>query len=192
MRPTRLSGLGHRIARHQPGGYRVRKSWRGAGSSEGERDATRDREESRPQRPEDLWLCCREDHEIRMHGVDGHVQFLDRCVRAEVVDAPPVAVQHYAKDHQSEIMQLSGWAGEDRAWTMPASPTASEPREPAANDVAGEMLLGDAGRTTMPTITQLGEIGNEYVSQHGRQREFGHQPVQYGLRRGFIERVKRR
>ena len=137
----------------EPGMDGVRESWRGAGSGDGDRYAARDREESGAQRPEDLGPGCCEDDEIWMGRVDGLVQFLDRCVRAEVVDAPPVAVQHDAEDHQREIVQLTGWAGEDRARSMPASPTAGQPREPAANDIAGEVFLGDAGRTPMPAIT---------------------------------------
>ena len=38
LRPTCLFGFGYRIARQEPGMYRVRESWRGTGSGEGERD----------------------------------------------------------------------------------------------------------------------------------------------------------
>ena len=70
---------------------------------------------------------------------------------------------------------------------MPASPSLSEPSEPPAEDVAGEVLLCDAGRSTLP---ELSEIGHHKVPERRRQGQAGHEPVEDCLCGWLVEGVE--
>ena len=157
-RPLNVLGLGHRVARHQPGPHGARDLRRGAGSGQGERGAPGERGELRGEGLEGLRQGRGEDDEVRAPRVDRPRQLLDRGVHPEVVDPPPVAVEHDAEDHQRQVVKLPGGAGEDGAGAVPVPPAPGQPGEPPADDVAGEVLLGDAGRSALPALPELGEI----------------------------------
>ena len=81
-----------------------------------------------------------------------------RSMMAVVKDRPRLrryllALQRIRALAESCARQLTGWAGEHRARSMSASPTARQPSEPTANDIAREMFLSDGRRTLMPTIS---------------------------------------
>ena len=73
---------------------------------------------------------------------------------------------------------------------MPAAPAAGQPREPAADEVAGEMLQGHAGRPALPALAELSEVGQHDIAQDGRHGQIGQEPVQHGLRGRHIESVQ--
>src|SRR5271165_927576 len=53
-----------------------------------------------------------------------------------------------------------GGAGQDGAGAVPVPPAPGQPGEPPADEVAGEVLLGDAGRAPLPALPELGEMGS--------------------------------
>jgi hypothetical protein len=52
------------------------------------------------------------------------------------------------------------------------------------------VLLGDAGRSTLPALPELGEIGHHNVAEHRRQGEVGHEPVKDCLGGWLVEGVE--
>ena len=100
-----------------------------------------------------------EDDEVRVPRVDCPGQLLDRGAHPEIVDPPSAAVQDDAEDHQRQVAKLPRGAGQDGAGAVPVPPAPGQPGEPPADDVAGEVLLGDAGRSPLPVLPELGEIG---------------------------------
>jgi hypothetical protein len=73
---------------------------------------------------------------------------------------------------------------------VPATPAAGEPRESAADEIAGEMLYGHAGRPALPALAEVSEIGQHEIPQDGGHGEISEQPVQDSLRGRFIESVQ--
>ena len=69
-------------------------------------------------------------------------------------------------------------------------PSRGPAREPAADEVAGEMLHGDAGRPALPAIAEVSEVGKHDIPQDGRQGQIGQEPVQHGLRGRLVESVQ--
>ena len=70
------------------------------------------------------------------------------------------------------------------------SPSYGQSREPAADDVAGEMLHGDAGCPALAAIAEVSEVGKHDIPQDGRHGQIGQEPVQHGLRGRLIESVR--
>ena len=87
-------------------------------------------------------------------------------------------------------MKLAGGAGEDGAGAVPVPPAPGQPSEPPADEVAGEVLLGDAGRSTLPALPEFGEIGHHNVAEHRRHGEVGHEPVKDSLCGWLVEGVE--
>ena len=87
-------------------------------------------------------------------------------------------------------MKLAGGAGEDGAGAVAVAPAAGQPGEPPADEVAGEVLLGDAGRSARPAFSEFGEIWQHNVAEHRRQGEVGYEPVKDGLRGWLVEGVE--
>ena len=112
-------------------------------------------------------------------------------VRPEVVDPPPVAVQHDPEDQQRQVVQLVGRAGHDRPWPVAVPPPAGQTRQPSPDHVAREVLLGDRDLAPFPALTQLVQVRQHDVAERRRQREVRQQPIEYALRRGFVEVVQR-
>src|SRR5208283_207792 len=80
--------------------------------------------------------------------------------------------------------------GQEGLRPVPAAPAAGEARESAADEVAGEVLGGDAGRPALPALAEVGKVGQDDIAQDGRQGQFGHEPVQDGLRGRLVEGVE--
>ena len=152
--------------------------------------APAERRELRPHGLKRLRGRRRENHEVRTRGLDDPREFLDRGVRAQVVDAPAAAIEHDAEDHEREVVQFAGRAGEHGTRPVPAPPTPREPGEPAADDIAGEVLLTDAGRPARPTVAEIGEVRHDDIAQGGAQRQVGQQAVEHGLRGRLVERIE--
>src|SRR5271166_5149617 len=163
-RPAGLLGLGYWVAHHQPGPHRARDLRRGAGSCQGERGALGERGELRGEGLEVLRQGRGYDDEVRVPGVDRPGQLLARGVHPEIVDPPPAAVQDDAEDHQRQVVKLAGGAGQDGAGAVPVPPAPGQPGEPPADEVAGEVLLGDAGRSALPALPEFGEIRQHHVT----------------------------
>ncbi len=53
------------------------------------------------------------------------------------------------------------------------------------------MLLGDRDLAPFPALTQLVQVRQHDVPERRRQREVREQPIEYALRRGFVEVVQR-
>ena len=87
-------------------------------------------------------------------------------------------------------MQLAGRARQQGLRPLPAAPAAGEAREPAADEVGGEVLGGDAGRPGLPALAEVGEVGQDNIAQDGRQGQPGDEPVQDGLRGRLVEGVQ--
>src|SRR5208337_938340 len=130
------------------------------------------------------------DDEVRVPGVDRPGQLLARGVHPEIVDPPPAAVQDDAEDHQRQVVKLAGGAGQDSAGAVPVPPAPGQPGEPPADEVAGEVLLGDAGRAPLPALPELGQIRQHHVPEHRRHGQVGHEPVQDRLRGRLVEGVQ--
>ena len=163
---------------------------RGAGSGQCERSALGERGELGSVGLEGLRQGRGQDDEVRAPRVDRPRQLLDRGVHPEIVDPPPVAVEHDAEDHQRQVVKLPGGAGQDGAGAVPVPPAPGQPSEPPADDVACEVLLGDAGRSTLPALPEFGEIRHHNVAEHCRQGEVGHEPVKDCLRGWLVEGVE--
>ena len=100
-----------------------------------------------------------EDDEVRVPRVDRPGQLLDRGAHPEIVDPPPLRYSTMPKTNQRQVAKLPRGAGQDGAGAVPVPPAPGQPGEPPADDVAGEVLLGDAGRSPLPALPELGEIG---------------------------------
>jgi hypothetical protein len=73
---------------------------------------------------------------------------------------------------------------------MSCSSPGGQAREAAADEVAGEVLGGDAGRPALPALAEVCEVGQDDIAQDGRQGQLGHEPVQDGLRGRLVEGVQ--
>ncbi len=63
------------------------------------------------------------------------------------------------KTNQRQVAKLPPGGRPGRRGGRPVPPAPGQPGEPPADDVAGEVLLGDAGRSPLPALPELGEIG---------------------------------
>src|SRR3712207_1045522 len=89
-------------------------------------------------------------------------------------------------------MQLAREAGEYRKRPAAPLPPARQREEPAAKQLAREVLLGDAGITSRPARAKLGEVGKHDVGEHGLEREGGEQPVERLVRATGVHGVELR
>jgi Tetratricopeptide repeat/NB-ARC domain len=190
FRPAGLLGLGHWVAHHQPGPYRARDLRRGAGSCQGERGALGERGELRGEGPEGLRQGRGHDDKGRAPRVDRPGQLRERGVHAEIVDPPSAAVQGDAEDHQRQVVKLPWGAGQDGAGAVPVPPAPGQPSEPPADDVGGEVFLGDAGCSPLPALPELGEIRQHHVPEDRGQGEVGQELVQGCLCGRLIEGIQ--
>ena len=97
-----------------------------------------------------------------------------RSVGPQVGDPPPPAAQGQAEDDQRQVMRLTGRAGEDGVARTAAAPSAGEREQPGADQVRGEVFLGDrppprsqrcptsrsAGSTTMRLADSSDRVAN--------------------------------
>jgi Fasciclin domain len=87
-------------------------------------------------------------------------------------------------------VQFAGSAGEDGPRAPAVSPAAGQRVQPAADHVAGEVLLGDADRATRPTLAEVMQVRQQDVAQHGFHGQDGEHPVEHGLCGRFVEPVE--
>ena len=80
---------------------------------------------------------------------------LERCVRADVGDVPPVVPQRDREHHQPELVPLVGSAREHGRAADAAAAVADEMSEPGAHRLADEMLLHDAELARLPERPDL-------------------------------------
>ena len=92
-------------------------------------------------------------------------QFVDRRARPEVVDPPPVPVEHDPEDQQRQVVQLVGRAGDDRPWSVAIPPPAGQTRQASPDHVAGEVLLGDRDLAALPALAELAQVRHDDVAQ---------------------------
>ena len=89
---------------------------------------------------------------------------------SQVADPPPGAVERDAEDHERHVVQLAGRAGEQGLRPVRASPATGKPCEPAGEEIAGEVLLGDAGRAALAALAEVSEVGQRDIAQDGLHR----------------------
>ena len=68
---------------------------------------------------------------------------LDGGVRAEEGDAPAAIAKGKSEYDETDVVLLSGWAGEDGAGADPAIPASGEAEQARAQQAGGEVFLGD-------------------------------------------------
>jgi hypothetical protein len=73
-------------------------------------------------------------------------------------------------------------------WPCPPSP--GEASQPPAQQVAGEVLLGDAGLPAFPAVPEMGQVRQQRVPQDGLRGETGEQSVERLLRPRLIQPVQ--
>ena len=190
LRPLNIPGLGDRVSGEQPGADGAGHLRGGASPGQGERSAVGEHGELGRVGLRLLRQGRGEDDEVRAPRIGRPGQLLDWGVHPEVVDPPSVAVEHDAEDHQRQVVKLTGGAGEHSARAVPVPPAPGQPGEPPADEVAGEVLLGDAGRSAFPALPEFGEIRQQNVAEHRGEREVGHEPVQGGLGGWLVEGVQ--
>ena len=117
-----------------------------------------------PQRLQGLGPRSGEDDQVRPRDGGGACNLFDRGIGPQVIDPPAVVVEHDAEDHERQVMLLAGWAGEQGLWPVPAAPAPGQPGEPAADDVASEMLHGYASCPALPALAEVGEIGQHHIA----------------------------
>ena len=83
-------------------------------------------------------------------------------------------------------MFFAGRAGEQRFRPMAVSPSPGEVRQASAEQVAGEVFLGDDGLSALPTLAHRVQIRQHHVPQDRLHGEVGEQPVKHRLRGGFV------
>ncbi len=94
------------------------------------------------------------------------------------------------KTNQRQVAKLPPGGRPGRRGGRPVPPAPGQPGEPPADDVAGEVLLGDAGRSPLPALPELGEIRQHHVPEDRRQGEVGQEPVKDFLCGRLIEGVQ--
>jgi hypothetical protein len=72
---------------------------------------------------------------------------------------------------------------------MAVSPASGEIRQASAEQVAGEVFLGDDRLSALPTLAQCVQIRQHDVPQDRLHGEVGQQPVKCRLRCGFVHLV---
>ncbi len=93
---------------------------------------------------------------------------------------------------EAEIVALVRRAGEERPRADAGVPAAREAEQPAADDDAGEVLLGDRELARLPAVADVAQVGQHDVPQHGREAEGREEPVEHGLGLDVAERLERR
>ena len=86
-----------------------------------------------------------------------------------------------------------------RSWSSPGAhartarracrvgPAASKAEQPAAQQIAREMLLRDARLSPLPATTEVGEVRKHHVAQHRLEPERREQTIECRVRRRLVE-----
>ena len=89
-------------------------------------------------------------------------------------------------------MKLAGRTRENRPRAGRLGPAAREPEQPAAQNVAREMLLRDARLAALPATTELVQVRKQDFAEHRLEPERREQAVEGRVRGRLVEPVERR
>src|SRR5690349_17862101 len=147
-------GFGYRV-----GGQQARASGVGEGAGcaragQGERDLACEPREVTGEPVETVRYRGGEDDDAGV-GLPGRTgELRDGGAGAEVFHPPAAAVQHDTEDQQAHVMLLTGGAGEDGPPPVAVPPSPGEAGQPPAQQVAGEVLTGDADLPAFPAVPE--------------------------------------
>ena len=74
--------------------------------------------------------------------------------------------QHEREREQGDVVRLAGSAGEERERARPAAPEPGEREQPAADQVASEVLLADVDLAALPAVADLLQGGQHHLAQN--------------------------
>ena len=84
-------------------------------------------------------------------------------------------------------MLLTRRARQQGAPAVPVAPSAGERAQPAADHVAGEVLLRDASLGRGPALAEVVQEGQDHPAEGGVEVQRSEGAVESGLRRGLVE-----
>ena len=188
---ARLRRLQRRDLR--PGGGRRggRKLVRCAGACERERHRPGQPAEAGGLRLEQGGVEARDDDECRPCRLGRVGECSDRRVRAEKEDPPGVRAQHEREREQGDVVHLAGCAGESKR-ARSAAPEPGKRKQPAADEVAREVLLADLDLAPLPAVADLLQDGQHHLAQRLLQAERSKALVEHRVSGGLVVAADRR
>jgi uncharacterized membrane protein YuzA (DUF378 family) len=87
-------------------------------------------------------------------------------------------MERNAEHEQGDVVQLARCAGQEGARADPLIPAPSKTEEPAAHEIAGEVLLGDGHLTAFPAVADLPQHGQHEVLQDALRAQPCESPVE--------------
>ena len=116
---------------------------------------------------------------------------LDRGIGAEKRDAPAAISQDQSEDDEPEIVLLAGRSSEQRVMSRPATPATAERHEPAADEVAREVLLRDRDLAALPSLADVLQQRQDHFAQERLEAQRRDQPIDRRMPRDVVERLER-
>jgi hypothetical protein len=98
---------------------------------------------------------ARDDNERRPCRLGRVGERCDRRVRAEKEDPPGVRAQDEGEREQGDVVHLAGCTGEKSKRARSSAPEPGKPKQPAADEVAREVLLADLDLAPLPAVADL-------------------------------------
>ena len=97
-----------------------------------------------------------------------------------------------ANASSGDVVRLAGRAGEERERTRSAAPEPGEREQPAADEVAREVLVADLDLAALPAVADLFQGGQHHLAQHQLQPERREALVEHRVGGGLVVAANRR
>ena len=93
---------------------------------------------------------------------------------------------------QGDVVHLAGCTGEKRKRARSAAPEPGERKQPAADEVAREVLLADLDLAPLPAVADLLQGGQHHLAQRLLQAERSKALVEHRVSGGLVVAADRR
>ena len=135
---------------------------------------------------------ARDDDERRPRRLGRAGERCDRRVRAEKEDPPGVRAQDEREREQGDVVHLAGCTGEKSKRACSAAPEPGKRKQPAADEVAREVLLADLDLAPLPAVADLLQDGQHHLAQRLLQAERSKALVEHRVSGGLVVAADRR
>ena len=122
--------------------------------------------------------------------VRGLVDGLEGRVASEISDTPTVRAQREPERHQTQLVPLTGKAGQECHRAKASTPATGQAEQSPTQDAGREVLLGDRCFAALPALSEFLEIREDHVGQHALDCRFGEELVERRLRPRLVEGVE--